>query len=199
MFSFSKSSLQLFYYYRPKLKFNVTYVLKPCLLYCIEALKYNTRIVLIHEDIDPLELRFFFEKLMLCFREIYLHDFIPCYLMPSFHIPIDKYLKSNHDQLISDSDFLYPVFAYRMYSIVSAPESLMDFCPPTPDPLNEKFDREELMKKLSLGMSYKIVVGLYRRVQKDSESGSQVCLSENRKRRKQMKADETKAKRQYYP
>ena len=183
---------------KPKL----TYVLKTCLLYCIEALKDCTRNSLLYEDINPAELRFFVEKLMLCFHEFYMQDFLPCYMMPSFHLPIEDYLKSNHDKLLNDSSFRYPLFAYSLYSRVCTTESPVDFCPPTPEPLNEKFNREELLRKLSMDRSSiehrrvqpeSLATG--QMVRSDSQSESQVRLSTNRKRRVQMNANKTKVKR----
>lgn len=169
---------------------HLTYVLKNCLLYCIEALKDRASNSLLYEDIDPTELRDFFGRLMICYRMFHQKDFVPCYMMPSFHLPIYSPLKSNHDQLICNSK-------------VSTTESSVNFCPPAPEPLNEQFNREELMRKLSVDR----LLNEYKRVGlvsesfasflcSDSEIGSHVCLSSKREGVRRKKANRSKVKRQ---
>src|SRR6218665_3138959 len=103
---------------------------------------------------------------MLCFNEFYLQDFLPCYFMPSFHLQIEGYLKSNHEGLLTnDTRFRYRWLAYQLYITVCATNSLVNVWPPTPEPLNEKFNREELVRKLSMGTLDRSHTVIYRRVQ----------------------------------
>lgn len=144
-----------------KLKLN-TYILKTCLLHCIEAFtakadKTSDRglsVEALRSRFEQLDVQFWLETLMKCYLDFFLQDFCPCYFMPSFGIPIrpGRYIKYNHLKLYENSEFvknnIINVYAvvYYLYRCFSSDKNDYQI---TVQPYRNDFNREALLSKLS--------------------------------------------------
>lgn len=75
-----------------------SYVLKACLLYCLEAFNYGQKdkMDFDFEEVKKSDLKFWVQKILKCYLLFCLQDFVPCYFLPDFHLPFKLYTKSNH-------------------------------------------------------------------------------------------------------
>lgn len=135
------------------------YILKTCLLYCIEAFTVTaekaSNLELSVEELkscfEQLDVQFWLETIMKCYLDFCLRDFCPCYFMPSFHIPINTSLKHEHVLLCQDAfnaQFVIGRYAiyYFLYFLVSLDENDQQI---TVNPFWEDFNRQTLLSKLS--------------------------------------------------
>lgn len=134
---------------------STAYVLKTCFLYCIEAFEKESRFSVNSttnfHDYSP-DIQFWLQMIMKCHLYFYLHDFCPCYFMPSFFVPNATYMRENTVKLLTDSRklrlFEVYVCVHALYRSVSTDESIIRVQIPTLNPVWETFDRRTFMTDL---------------------------------------------------
>lgn len=129
--------------YGPKhfvlLERNAEYILKNCLLYCIEAFEPKSEIF---RRIDVSQ---WLESLMQCVLDFLLQDFCPCYFMPSVCMPIDERPMNYNDP--GNPESCQIIFNLRCIFSTNAPKVCLSS--PSSNTIFEHFDRRRFLAGLS--------------------------------------------------
>lgn len=129
------------------------YILKNCVLYCIEAFEpiHASDQKELNSELKRINFHLWLGSLMKCHLDFVSQDFCPSYFMPKFCAPINGSFKEHCMKRWIDNDHKmlseYSLVSER-HRFISQDDLEVSWPIPTPDPLFEYFDRKQFITEL---------------------------------------------------